>query len=161
MRIELRERTERHVRIYFEKTRDEEIRAMLPQNAETVEQAVADYWKTQQPGAASFGKTVYVDGEYVGDVWCYCIDLGDEPNAMLSYCLFEKGLWGKKIATEALKRFLEDIVPRFGLGSVGAFAFCHNPASLRVLEKNGFVMAETFREDGVESAYYQKNMEER
>lgn len=156
MKVELRERTEEHVRIYFEKTRDAEIQAMLPQTAATAEQAVEDYRKTRLPGAASYGRTIHVDGAYVGDIWCYCIDREDEPNAMLSYCLFEKALWGKGIATVALKRFLEDIVPRFGLNSVGAFAYCANAASLRVLEKNGFTMREIFVEDGVESAYYQK-----
>lgn len=161
MKIELRERTEAHVRVYFEKTRDAEIQAMLPQAAATVEQAVEDYRKTRLPGAASYGRTIYVDDAYVGDIWCYCIDRKEEPNAMLSYCLFEKALWGKGITTAALKQFLEDIVPRFGLKTVGAFAYCGNLASLGVLEKNGFTMVETFVEDGVESAYYQKDTEDR
>lgn len=159
MKIELRERTEAHVRTYFEKTRDAEIQAMLPQAAATEEQAVEDFRKTKFPGAASYGRTIYVEDAYVGDIWCCCIDRNDEPNAMLSYCLFEKTLWGKGIATVALKQFLEDIVPRFGLNSVGAFAYCTNTASLRVLEKNGFAAAERFVEDGVESAYYQIDTE--
>lgn len=157
MKIELRERMEAHVRIYFEKTRDAEIQATLPQTAATVEQAVEDYRKTRLPGATSYGRTIYVDDAYVGDIWCYCIDRNDEPNAMLSYCLFEKMLWGKGITTVAVKQFFDDIVPRFGLNSVGALAYCANVSSLRVLEKNGFAMVETFAEDGVESAYCQKN----
>ncbi len=32
-------------------------------------------------------------------------------------------------------------------------------SSLRVLEKNGFERAEVFVEDGIESAYYQKDVE--
>ncbi len=160
MDIELRERTEDHVRIYFEKTQDVQIRDMIPQTAETVEQAVENYYKTLLPNAASYGRTIYVDGEYAGDIWCYCIDLNDEPNAMISYCVFEKELWGKGITTEALKQFLDDIVPRFALKTVGAFAYCSNIPSLRVLEKNGFTLAETFIENGVESAYYQRNAED-
>lgn len=35
------------------------------------------------PNAKSFGQTVYADGKYVGDVWCYCIDMDDNPNCML------------------------------------------------------------------------------
>ncbi len=38
--ITLRERTKEHVSIYFEKTRDEEIRRMLPGGAESLEEAL-------------------------------------------------------------------------------------------------------------------------
>ncbi len=155
MNIELRDRTERHVRIYFEKTRDPEIQAMLPQSAQTAEQAAAEFQKTLLPGASSFGRTVYADGSYVGDVWCYGIDLEEEPDAMVSYCLFEKDLWGRGIMSEALGLFLGEILPRFGLASLGAFAYQSNAASLRVLEKNGFRLWEAFEEDGTASVYYQ------
>ena len=161
MNIELRERTESHVRIYFEKVQDEEIKEMLPQTAQSAEQVVAEFRKTLLPGAASFGRTIYADGKYVGDIWCYCIDLNDTPNAMLSYCVFEKELWGKGIATEALGQFVAEIVPKFGLKTLGAFAYCENKASQRVLEKNGFASVETFTEDGVASAYYERDTEER
>jgi len=154
--LELRERTEAHVRIQYEKIRDPEIWAMIPMTEKTLEQAIADYEKTLLPGASSFGRTIYVDGAYVGDIWCYCIDPEEEPNAMVGYCLFEKSTWGQGIATEVLARFLEDIQPRFELKNVGAFAYCSNKASLRVLEKNGFSRIEEFMEDGVLSAYYQK-----
>lgn len=156
MTVELRERTETHVRIQYEKIRDPEVWAMIPMTDKTLEQAIADYEKTLLPGADSFGQTIYVDGLYVGDVWCYCIDLNEEPNAMVGYCLLEKPLWGKGIATEALRQFLEIAVPRFGLKSVGGIAYCTNAASLRVLEKNGFEKIEEFTEDGVLSAYYQR-----
>lgn len=156
MQIELRERTEEHVRIQYAKIREPEIWAMIPMTEKTLEQAVEDYKKTLLPGAASFGQTIYADGAYVGDVWCYCIDPEEVPNAMIGYCLFEKPLWGKGIATEAVKRFLDTIVPRFGLKTLGGIAYCSNKASLRVLEKNGFEKQEEFSEDGVLSAYYQK-----
>ncbi len=156
MKIELKDRTEIHVRTYFARTRDPEIMSLLPQTADTVEKAVADFRKTLLPGAASFGRTIYADGGYVGDIWCYCIDPAEEPNAMLSYCIFEKDLWGNGIATEALRQFLPEMIARFSLKTLGAFAYCSNRASLRVLEKNGFVKMEEFTEDGVLSAYYQK-----
>lgn len=160
MEICLKDRTEAHVRTYFARTRDPEIQSMLHQTAQTAEQAVADFHKTQLPGATSFGRTVYADGVYVGDIWCYCIDPADEPNAMISYCIFEKSLWGKGIATEAMRQFLAEITSRFGLKTAGAFAWTANAASLRVMAKNGFVQVETFVEDGTEAVYCQKNMEE-
>jgi len=156
MQVELRERTETHVRIQYDKIRDPEIWAMIPMTEKTLEQAIADFQKTQLPGASSFGQTVYVDGQYAGDVWCYCIDPEEEPNAMVGYCLLEKNLWGMGIATEALRRFMDTIVPRFGLKTVGGVAYSSNKASLRVLEKNGFVRMKEFEEDGVLSVYYQK-----
>ena len=156
MTIELRERTEDHVRIYFEKTRDPEIQAMIPQTAKTAEEAVAQFEKTLLPGATSYGRTVYADGAYVGDIWCYCIDLQEEPNAMVSYCLFEKHFWNKGVATEALRQFEAEILPRFGLKSLGAFTYCDNLSSVRVLEKNGFGKMEEFTDDGRLSGYFQK-----
>lgn len=156
MKIVLRERTESHVCTYFERTQDAEIRSMLPQAAMTVEQAVEDYRKTLLPGATSYGRTVYADDVYVGDVWCYCIDHNEEPNAMLSYCIFEKSLWGKGAATEAVKQFLDEVVPKFRLETIGAFTYSSNASSIRVLEKNGFSEMEEFAEDGVLSKYLQK-----
>lgn len=155
MEITLNERTEQNVTVYFEKANAPIIRAMLPQNANTLKEALNDYRQTLLPGAASFGRTIYVDGRYVGDVWCYCIDQTEKPNAMVSYCVFEEDCWGKGIATDALGKFLEEIVPKYGLKSVGAFTYVHNFASVRVLEKNGFRLLEEFVEDGVLSGYYQ------
>ena len=156
MVVELRERTESHVRIQYEKIREPEIWAMIPMTEKTLEQAIADYKQTLLPGASSFGQTIYADGVYVGDIWCYCIDLEEEPNAMVGYCLFEKSLWGRGIATEALRQFQEIVVSRYGLKSLGGIAYCSNKASIRVMEKNGFEKVEEFMEDGVLSAYYQK-----
>ena len=158
MTVELKERTESHVRTYFVRTRDPEIQARIPQTAEAVEQAVADFEKTLLPGATSFGRTIYVDGSYVGDIWCYCIDLQEEPNAMVSYCLFEKAFWNKGVCTEALRQFELETVPRFGLKSLGAFTYCDNISSIRVLEKNGFAKMEEFMEGGRLSVYCQKEI---
>lgn len=120
-----------------------------------VEEALADFAKTKMPGATSYGKTVYVDDRYVGDVWIYGIDLTDTPNAMLSYCIFDLGLWRKGVATVGVQCFLDEVCARFGLRTVGAFTYAENAASIRVLEKNGFKQIEEFTEDGVASCYYQ------
>lgn len=157
MKIALGDRTAETVTIYFEKTRSPAIQNTLPQKARTVEEALADFRETQSPGAQSFGRTIYADGQYVGDVWCYCMAPDDTPQAMVSYCVFEPLLWGRGVATKALELFLEEIRKRFGLERVGAFTFAANTGSIRVLEKNGFQLRESFAEDGVESAYYQRS----
>lgn len=157
MKIELKDRSANTVVTYFRATRDSEVRKYLPQKATTETEALADFEKTQQPGATSYGRTIYVDGNYIGDVWCYCIQQ-DEPNAMISYCIFDKLHRRKGIATEALRMFLSEIAEKFGLKSVGAFTYSANEASIKVLLKNGFTDAETFVEDGTESKYFQKVM---
>ena len=108
MDIRLGSRTEDTVRTYFEKAQDPRIKAVLPQKAQSVGEALADYRETLLPGAASYGRTILADGVYVGDVWCYAIDPDDEPNAMLSFCLFEAALWGRGISSAAVALFLED-----------------------------------------------------
>ena len=154
MKITLGERTAEAAAVYFERSRTPAIREMLPQKVRTLEEALEDFHKTQAPGADSFGRTIYANGQYVGDVWCYCMDPGGDPQAMVSYCVFAQELWGRGAATEALGLFLEDIRERFGLERIGAFTFAANTASIRVLEKNGFRLAEAFMEDGVKSGYY-------
>lgn len=160
MKIELHARTEEHVRIYFEKAKDPEIRALLPQKATSIEEAIADYYTTQKPGATSFGRTIYVDAAYVGDVWCYGLNQENEPDAMVSYCVFEKTYWNHGIATKALEYFLEEIVAEFELKSIGAFSYGENCASIAVLKKNGFGVLERFIENGVECVYLQKSISE-
>ena len=153
MEIVLRERTEEHVRIWFARSGEAHMLAGLPRSAQTLEQALEEYRRSLQPGSTSFGRTVYADGRYVGDVWCYCIGEDDTPDAMLSYGIFEQQLWGCGIATEAVRLFLQEVKPRFSLKTVGAFTFADNKASIRVLEKNGFSLQEQFTEDGRLSCY--------
>ena len=160
MKIELHARTEEHVRIYFEKSKAPEIRAVLPQKATSEEEAVENFRNTQKPGASSYGRTIYADGVYIGDVWCYGIRQEEEPDAMVSYCVFEKPYWNHGIATKALEYFLEELVVKFELKSIGAFSYAENCASIAVLQKNGFGVLERFVENGVESVYLQKTISE-
>lgn len=157
MEVSLGERTEKTAALYFQRSRAPAIRENLPQRAQTLEEALADYRKTQEPEARSFGRTIWADGQYVGDVWCYGMDPGGIPQAMVSYCVFETALWGRGIAAKALALFLEEIRERFGLSCLGAFTFADNTASIRVLEKNGFQCRESFAEDGVESRYFERS----
>lgn len=158
MTITLGTRTEETVRTYFEKTNRQLFRKVLPQKAQTVDEAVADYRQTLLPGATSYGRILLADGQYVGDVWCYCIDPEDSPNAMISYCIIEPELWGQGIASEGLGLFLAEIRGKFPIGSVGAFTFSENIPSIRVLEKNGFSMVEEFEEGGVPSQYFERTL---
>ena len=155
MIITLENRTADSVRTYFEKANRPEIKQVLPQKAKNVEEALEDFEKTLLPNATSFGQTVSVDGQYVGDIWCYCINMDNEPNCMLSFCIFELEYWSKGIATAAVNMFIKNICALYNVKIIGAFTFANNNASIRVLEKNGFVVMEEFEEDGVLSKYLQ------
>ena len=155
MVITLEERTADSVRIYFERANQPAIKQVLPQKAKTIEEALEDYEESLLPDATSFGQTVYVDGKYIGDVWCYGIDMDHEPNCMVSFCIFEPEYWSRGIATKAVSMFIKKICVKYKFKTIGAFTFAHNMASSRVLEKNGFVVVEEFEEDGVLSKYLQ------
>ena len=158
-KIKLCDRTEETVRIYYERAKDKEIKRFLPQKAKSVEEALEDYRKTLLPNATSYGKTIWIENTYIGDIWCYCIDKNEEPNAMISYCIFDKMYWKKGIATEVLHLFMKEISERFQLKSLGAFTYSENTASIRVLEKNSFKCIETMIEDNMESRYYRYEKE--
>ncbi len=154
--IELKERTAEHVKIYFTKVQDAEIEKGLPISAKTVEDALQLFYETKQPNAKSIGKTIYYNGRYVGDVWCY--RLWDEPDAMLSYCIFEKSLWGKGIASKAVALFTSFLQNKLGVKTIGAFTYAENTASVGVLKRNGFAIVEEFTDDGRASIYFEKKM---
>ena len=155
MKISLEERTAAHVSIYWHKTQDREIKALLPSSAQSEEQALELFRKSRSPESTSFGKVIFVDGQYVGDIWCYCIDEKDEKSAMLSYCIFEKTLWGQGIATGAAKLFLQEVFRRYNIEKIGAFTYSSNTASIRAMEKLGFHFVEEWEEDGVSSSYFE------
>ncbi len=144
MHIQLGNRTAETVSIYFQKANKPEIRAVLPQKART---------EKELPTADSYGKIIIADGNYIGDIWCYCMNMHAEPNAMLSFCIFEPAYWAKGIATKAVSLFLEEVREKYALDTIGAFTFAENAGSMRVLEKNGFVVSEEFSEAGRKSNY--------
>ncbi len=158
MKLTLGDRTEETVAVYFEQAAAPDIRRFLPQRAATLEEALADYRRTLLPDAHSYGRTIWADGSYIGDVWCYCMDLRETPSAMISYCVFDPAWRNRGAATTALGLFLREIRDKFGLPSAGAFTYAANRASIRVLEKNGFRPVETFTEDGAASIYYQREL---
>ncbi len=155
MTISLAERTSAHVSIYWHKTQNAEIKALLPSSAQSEEQALEMFRQTLLPDSTSYGRIILADGQYIGDIWCYCIDETEEKSAMLSYCIFEKTFWRKGIATKAIALFLQEIFERYSVEKIGAFTYSSNIASIRVLEKSGFRFIEEWEEDGVLSRYFE------
>lgn len=156
MTITLHPRTEKQVRIYFERTQNEQIKKFLPSAAETLTDALRMFREVSEGKTASFGRTIFADGTYIGDIWCYGINEAETPGAMLSFCIFETAYWGKGAASAALRLFLRELNEKFTFRTLGAFTYADNMACRRVLEKNGFLLLESFNEDGRASCYYQK-----
>jgi ribosomal-protein-alanine N-acetyltransferase len=157
--VTLGDRTQEHVALYFTKTsQDPLIQSMLPQKAKTLEEALADYQASLQEPLQSWGRTIYLGNQYVGDVWCYCIHWEKEPDAMLSFCLFDTAVRGKGVAYRAVSLFLQEAKEKFFLHTMGAFTYGDNLASVALLKKLGFSELERFVEEGRESCYFQKTL---
>lgn len=162
MKITLQERTADHVRIYFERTQDDQIDRMLPRSVNSLDQALENFAQTKLPDAKSYGKTIYADDRYIGDIWCYCIDPKETPNAMLSYCIFEKSCWGKGIASRALSLFLDEIVEKY----CSSMCWLLSPLPTTLLpsacwRKTGFSVQESFVEDSRKSVYLEYRVQDR
>lgn len=151
--IRLEPRTAEHVKIYWERTQDEEIRTMFPMTGATLEQALSLFEQSSLPGASSYGRIILAEGRYIGDIWCYCIDEEKEKTAMLSILIFDKDFWHRGIGQRAIGLFLQEMFTKYRLDSIGAFTFADNGSSIHALEKCGFQKQEEFVEDGRASVY--------
>lgn len=156
----LKPRTCEHVKIFWEKSQDEEIERMFPFNRSTLDDAIKLYEETLKPGARSFGQVIYVDDKYIGDIWCYGIDEDDEKQAFVSIVIFDKTYWGKGIGEHALKQFCQLVFERYAINKLCAFTYKDNKRSIGPLESAGFKKIEDFVEDGVLSCYYELSVYE-
>ncbi len=95
--------------------------------------AFMTHWTRILGDEATTIKTILFDGHVAGSVLCYQDEEFGKPE--VSYWI-GKNHWGKGIATAALAMFLEYVKVR----PIYARAVKDNIASLRVLEKCGFVI---------------------
>ena len=144
MDIVLKTRRKEHVVVFWEKTQDKEIRKLFPFSTESLEKALMLFEESLKGNALSYGKVIYFEGKYIGDIWCYGIDESNEKMAMLSVVIFEKELWGKGIATESTKAFVKEVFSEFDIEKIGAFTYSNNYGSIYLLKKAGFLEIETF-----------------
>jgi RimJ/RimL family protein N-acetyltransferase len=87
------------------------------------------HWAKNRANPANIHRTIEVEGAVAGNVVSW---QGDEGR-LVGYWIGREH-WGKGIATEALRRFLEEIPER----PLYALVAAHNAGSIRVLEKCGF-----------------------
>ena len=79
---------------------------------------------------------IVVDGEIIGVVGTKGIDY-KKSEVEFGYWI-GKDYWGKGYVTEAVKLFVERFFEEFDINRLYAIAYSNNPASSKVLEKNGF-----------------------
>ena len=85
------------------------------------------------------------DSTFLG--WCNLSNYdADFRTATMGYCLLQEA-WGHGYATEAARELLRWAFDHFDLNRVQSEADTRNIASRRVLEKLGFVLEGTLRED--------------
>ena len=90
------------------------------------------HWTQVLDDPTNITRTVLFDGNVAGNIVCW----GPSDGRTIGYWIGRE-YWGKGIATGALTAFLEELRER----PLRAHVAKHNVASLRVLEKCGFVVA--------------------
>jgi ribosomal-protein-alanine N-acetyltransferase len=80
---------------------------------------------------------VVVDNQFAGAIGFLQKENIYRKNAEIGYWLGEP-FWNKGIATEAVRQLVTYIFSEFQVDRVYAEVFSNNPASMKVLEKNGF-----------------------
>jgi len=155
MKIQLCDRTQDHVEIFWNKTQDDEIKKMFPFSSKSLAESLSLFEESKKDFASSFGKVICFNEKYIGDIWIYGIDTDEEKMAMLSIVIFEKELWGQGIGTNATKKFIHEFIPMYEIRKIGAFVFSNNYGSIGLLKNNGFVEIEEFIESGIKSKYFE------
>lgn len=126
--VTLREATEDDLAVLYQHQLDPEasVMAALTPRSET---AFYAHWRRIMTDPSVIVRAVVVDGDLAGNVLSFLRDGRREVGYWIG-----KRHWGKGVATEALRRFLEELDER----PLFAYVAKHNPASARVLEKCGF-----------------------
>lgn len=132
-RVKLRQVTGADLPVLFRQQADPEANRMAAFTAPdpTDRTAFDERWERILRDESIDVRTVVADGEVAGSVLSYVTD-GDRE---VSYWIGRE-FWGRGIASEALRRYLEDVAER----PLHARVATDNLASRRVLEKCGFVV---------------------
>lgn len=134
-KIQLRNVEANDLPLFFEHQRDPIAVAMVAFSSRD-RAAFDQHWAKLLADDSCLKKTIVVDGQVVGNIGSWLSDGKRE----IGYWI-DRAFWGRGIATEALSAFLrlEQTRPLY------AGVAKHNAASIRVLQKCGFVR---FEDDG-------------
>lgn len=134
-RVRLREVEASDLALFFEHQRDPVAVAMVMFKSRDHAE-FAQHWAKVLANDSNLKKTIVVDGQVVGNIGSWTSDGKREVGYWI-----DRAFWGRGIATEALTAFLQLEPTRPLYAGVAK----HNAASIRVLQKCGFV---PFEDDG-------------
>ena len=129
-RVQLRDVEAGDLPLFFEHQRDPVAVAMVAFNSRGRE-AFDQHWAKLLADEKNLAKTIVADGKVAGNIGSWTSDGKRE----IGYWI-DRALWGRGIATEALSAFLRLEQTR----PLHAGVAKHNTASIRVLQKCGFML---------------------
>jgi RimJ/RimL family protein N-acetyltransferase len=139
--VRLRDATHDDLPIFYEHQRDPVASEMAAFASRDLD-AFMEHWTTRILGdETGVAKTVLVDGRVAGNIHGFEHDGRREVGYWIG-----REFWGRGVATRALAAFLAEVTERPLYAGVAK----HNVASIRVLEKNGFVVVDEPGEPGVD-----------
>ena len=103
-------------------------------------------WATKQEAPTVWA--IEVDGEAAGGIGIELHTDVERVSAEIGYWL-GKAVWGRGVATEALIAVTADVFTRFDLTRLYAVPFADHVASVRVLEKAGYVREGHLRQSAI------------
>jgi RimJ/RimL family protein N-acetyltransferase len=129
--VRLRDVQEADLPIFFEHQNDPVANEMAAFPARDL-QAFTQHWRVNILGDdAGWKQTILLDGEVVGNILSWRMS----GETLVGYWI-GRAYWGKGVASRALALFLIEVDER----PIHAHVARHNRASIRVLEKAGFVI---------------------
>lgn len=133
MEVILRDATEADIAVFFEQQQDPVAVHMAAFTAKDIadREAFEEKWQGILADESVITKTILVQGKVAGSVAKYLRDGKPEVTYWIG-----RSFWGRGIATAALRGFLDIVTER----PLHAAAAKDNLASLRVLEKCGFIV---------------------
>jgi RimJ/RimL family protein N-acetyltransferase len=105
-------------------------------------------WLAQQPSPTVWA--IEVEGEAAGGIGLEMHSDVERVSAEIGYWLGES-LWGRGIATEALAAVTRAAFARYELTRLYAVPFADHPASVRVLEKAGYVREGRMKQSAIKN----------
>lgn len=103
-------------------------------------------WLARQPSPTVWA--IEVNSEAVGGIGIELHSDVERVSAEIGYWLGE-GVWGRGIATEALRAVTTEAFTRYDITRLYAVPFADHPASVRVLEKAGYVREGLMRRSAI------------
>lgn len=129
-KIQLRDVEASDLVLFFEHQRDPVAVAMVAFRSRDAEE-FAQHWAMLLADNSKLKKTIVLDGQVVGNIGSWLSDGKRE----IGYWI-DRAFWGRGIATKALSAFLRLEKTRPLYAGVAK----HNAASMRVLQKCGFIL---------------------